>query len=73
MGCTELTVFTPQEIEYLQSQLLGRRATAGRDCRPHMVPVSFRYNPDTDAIGIGGHEFAKRKKFRDVAANPSAD
>ena len=38
-----------------------------------MVPVSFRYNPDTDAIGIGGHEFAKRKKFRDVAANPSAD
>ena len=33
---------------------------------PHVVPVAFRYNPDTDSIDVGGHDFAKRKKFRDV-------
>jgi pyridoxamine 5'-phosphate oxidase family protein len=33
---------------------------------PHVVPVAFRYNPDADSIDIGGHDFAKRKKFRDV-------
>ena len=31
-----------------------------------MVPLAFRYNPETDTIDIGGHDFAKRKKFRDV-------
>jgi PPOX class F420-dependent enzyme/OxyR family protein len=33
---------------------------------PHVVPVAFRYNPDPDTIDIGGHDFATRKKFRDV-------
>ena len=33
---------------------------------PHVVPVAFRYNADADSIDIGGHDFAKRKKFRDV-------
>lgn len=28
--------------------------------------MAFRYNPEQDAIDIGGHDFAKRKKFRDV-------
>jgi pyridoxamine 5'-phosphate oxidase family protein len=29
-------------------------------------PVAFHYNADSDSIDIGGHDFAKRKKFRDV-------
>jgi PPOX class F420-dependent enzyme/OxyR family protein len=62
--------FTPAEIAYLQSQRLGRIATVGSDGQPHVVPVGFRYNPEHDTIDIGGHDFAKRKKFRDVQQNP---
>jgi pyridoxamine 5'-phosphate oxidase family protein len=61
--------FTDVEIAYLQSQRLGRLATGGPDGQPHVVPVAFRYNPALDTIDIGGHDFAKRKKFRDVQRN----
>jgi pyridoxamine 5'-phosphate oxidase family protein len=64
------SVFSPAEIAYLQSQRLGRLATVGPDGQPHVVPVSFRYNPDMDTIDIGGHGFARRKKYRDVRHNP---
>lgn len=64
------SVFTPVEIAYLQSQRLGRLATVGADGQPHVVPVGFHYNPHLDTIDIGGHDFAKRKKFRDVRHNP---
>jgi pyridoxamine 5'-phosphate oxidase family protein len=62
--------FTPEEIAYLQSQRLGRLATVAPDGQPHVVPVGFRYNPELDTIDIGGHDFAKRKKYRDVRLNP---
>ena len=62
--------FTSEEIAYLQSQRLGRLATVGSDGHPHVVPVGFRYNPEFDTIDIGGHDFAKRKKYRDVQRNP---
>jgi pyridoxamine 5'-phosphate oxidase family protein len=61
-----MSAFSDAEIAYLGSQRLGRLATVGTDGMPHVVPVAFRYNPDADAIDIGGHDFAKRKKFRDV-------
>jgi pyridoxamine 5'-phosphate oxidase family protein len=61
-----VSVFSDAEIEYLGSQRLGRLATVGQDGMPHVVPVAFRYNSETDTIDIGGHDFAKRKKFRDV-------
>jgi len=61
-----MSVFTDSEIAYLGSQRLGRLATVGHDGMPHVVPVAFRYNPEADSIDIGGHDFAKRKKFRDV-------
>ena len=64
-----MSAFTPAEIAYLQSQRLGRIATAGSDCQPQVVPVVFRYNPETDTIDVGGHDFVKRKKFRDVQRN----
>lgn len=65
-----MKMFSPAEIGYLQSQRLGRLATVGPDGQPHVVPVGFRYNPELDTIDIGGHDFAKRKKFRDVQRNP---
>ncbi len=35
------------------------------------MPVSFRYNPQTDTIDVSGHGgFARRKKWRDVQHNP---
>ena len=66
-----MSVFTPAEIEYFGSQRLGRIATVGPSGQPHAVPVGFRYNADEeDTIDIGGHNFAKSKKFRDAQANP---
>ncbi|MBV9323927.1 MAG: PPOX class F420-dependent oxidoreductase [Chloroflexi bacterium] len=65
-----MSIFTPAEIAYLQSQRLARIATADARGQPHVVPVSFRYNPEADTIDVGGHGFAGRKKFRDVQANP---
>ena len=67
-----MSIFTAAEVEYLTTQRLGRLATAGTDGRPHVVPVAFRFNPDLDSIDVGGHNFATRKKYRDVQANPWA-
>jgi pyridoxamine 5'-phosphate oxidase family protein len=61
--------FTPAEIAYFQSQRLARIATVGPDGQPHVVPVGFRYNAETDTIDIGGHGFVGRKKYRDVQRN----
>ena len=58
--------FTPQEIEYLQSQRLGRMATIDSKDDLHVVPVGFRYNPEEDTIDIGGHNIAVTKKYRDA-------
>jgi len=65
-----MSVFTSEEIAYLRSQRLARLATVGPNGQPHVVPVSFRYNPDEDTIDVGGHGFIGRKKYRDVQANP---
>jgi pyridoxamine 5'-phosphate oxidase family protein len=65
-----MSVFTPAEISYLQSQRLGRLATVSAHGQPHVVPVGYHYNPTQDTIDVGGHDFSKRKKFRDVQRNP---
>ncbi|HEX6675497.1 MAG TPA: PPOX class F420-dependent oxidoreductase [Actinomycetes bacterium] len=66
-----MSVFTDEEREYLLSGVpLGRLATAGPDGMPHVVPTGFRYNQDHDTIDVGGHDFASRKKYRDVLGNP---
>jgi pyridoxamine 5'-phosphate oxidase family protein len=62
-----MSAFTAAEIAYLQSQRLGRLATVSAAGEPHVVPVTFRYNPDLDTIDIGGHNIGKSKKFRDAA------
>src|SRR5512139_1826210 len=58
--------FTKQEIEYLQSQRLGRLATVNSRGDLHVVPVGFRYNPEQDKIDIGGHNIVGTKKYRDA-------
>jgi pyridoxamine 5'-phosphate oxidase family protein len=67
-----MSVFTKLEIDYLSSQRLGRLATAGESGELHVVPVTFRYNPELDCIDIGGHNFGRSKKFRDVARSGRA-
>ncbi len=67
-----MSAFDAAEIDYLNDQFIGRLATAGPDGKPHVVPVSFSYNPEHDSIDIGGHNFGARKKFRDVQRNPWA-
>jgi PPOX class F420-dependent enzyme/OxyR family protein len=67
-----VSAFDAAEIDYLNDQFIGRLATAGPDGKPHVVPVSFSYNPDLDTIDIGGHNFGARKKYRDVQRNPWA-
>ena len=62
-----MSAFTEKEIAYLGEHRLGRLATVDAEGRPHVVPVAFRYNAEHDAVDIGGHNFAKSKKFRDVA------
>ena len=71
MPTTLKSVFTSAEIEYLKSQRLCRIATVGPNGQPHVVPVSFRYNTETDTIDVSGHGgFTKRKKWRDVQNDP---
>jgi pyridoxamine 5'-phosphate oxidase family protein len=60
---------TPAQIEYLRSQRHGRIATAGADGKPHVVPTSFRYNPELGTVDCGGLHVATTKKYRDVQAN----
>ncbi len=65
-----MSVFTVSEIEYLSRMTMGRLATVGRDGQPHVIPLTFRYNGDEDAIDIGGVDFTLGKKWRDMQANP---
>jgi len=61
-----MSVFTGKELEYLAEQRLGRIATVGPDGQPHVVPTSFRYNAEHDAIDVGGMRMSRTKKLRDV-------
>ena len=68
-----MSVFTEAEIQYLNSQLLGRLATVGADGRPHIVPVGIFYDPDAEAIVVGGHAgsgMVDSKKFNDAQRRP---
>lgn len=65
-------MFTDAEIEYLRSQRLGRLATVGADGQPHLIPITFLYNEDEDAIDLGGVDFGAGKKWRD-GGQPEGD
>jgi pyridoxamine 5'-phosphate oxidase family protein len=55
--------FTGAEIEYLQSQRLGRLATVNEKGDLHVVPVGFRYNPLEETIDIGGLNIVPSRKY----------
>ena len=61
-----MSVFTDKELGYIAGQRLGRIATVGPDGQPHVVPTSFRYNAEHDAIDVGGMRMSRTKKLRDV-------
>ncbi len=62
-----MSVFSDAELAYLHGgRRLARLATVGRDGTPHVVPVGWSYNPETDTIDVGGHDLAATKKFRDA-------
>lgn len=64
-----MSVFTKEEITYLQENKLGRLATAAAECQPHVIPVTYLFNEDEDTIDVGGLNFGSGKKWRDVLVN----
>ena len=65
-----MSVFTANELDYLHQQRLGRLATVDADGDPHVVPVGFRYNPETDTIDVGGHNVTQTKKWHRARQHP---
>src|SRR5689334_9150698 len=65
-----MSVFTPQEIEYIKGQKLARLATVNPKGQPQNAPVGFRYNAELDVIEIGGRYMSASKKFRNILQNP---
>jgi pyridoxamine 5'-phosphate oxidase family protein len=61
-----MSVFTDREREYLGERRLGRIATVGKDGTPHVVPVGWSYNAEDESIDVGGMQFDRTKKFKDV-------
>jgi pyridoxamine 5'-phosphate oxidase family protein len=65
-----MSVFTKNELKYISEQRLGRLATVDMDGNPHVVPVGFQHNPETDTIEIGGHSISRTNKWRDAGQHP---
>jgi pyridoxamine 5'-phosphate oxidase family protein len=64
-----MSVFSDAELTYLAKGRLGRLATIDAAGMPHVVPLGWRYNPELDAIDIGGRDFARTRKFRNAQRN----
>jgi pyridoxamine 5'-phosphate oxidase family protein len=68
-----LSAFTHRELGYLRAERrLGRLATVGKNGTPHVAPVGWSYNAQHDTIDVGGRDFARTKKYRDVEATGRA-
>jgi pyridoxamine 5'-phosphate oxidase family protein len=65
-----MSQFSEREIHALKSASMGRIATVGRDGQPHVVPVDYRFDAETNTIEIGGYDFEQTKKYRDIAREP---
>src|SRR5215472_17206563 len=64
-----MSKFMDIELEYLQTQRLGRLATINKNGEPQIAPVTFRYNEELDTIDIGGLNNGETQKFRNVGRN----
>ncbi|HEY3732879.1 MAG TPA: PPOX class F420-dependent oxidoreductase [Streptosporangiaceae bacterium] len=60
------------EIDYLQSQRLGRLATIQPDGSPQVKPVGFCYNPELGTIDISGFGMSASQKFRNAGRDGRA-
>lgn len=62
-----MSTFSAAELAYLDSQPLGRVATA--DGQPHVMPVGGFHDPSTETLVIGSvADMAASKKFRPHSA-----
>lgn len=64
-------MFTDKEVEYLDSQRLGRLATVTTKNQAHVVPTGFRVSDDRTAIEVGGHNLSARRPLylRNIETN----
>jgi pyridoxamine 5'-phosphate oxidase family protein len=64
--------FTDAELEFLHSgdRRLARVATIGPDGTPHVTPVGYAYDPETDGLAVRGLNLVATKKYRDLRRNP---
>lgn len=62
-------VFTDAEIEYLQSQRLGRLATLTPEGNLQNSPVGFQLDEQSGVINVFGRSLGNTRKFHNVAAN----
>jgi pyridoxamine 5'-phosphate oxidase family protein len=60
---------TPEQLDCLAGQRLGRLATVDAAGAPQNNPVGFRYNPDLGTIDIAGWNMGRSRKFRNLAKN----
>ncbi len=58
--------FSPEDLEYLRGQILGRLATVDGSGAPQNNPVGFVVDGDTGQVLIGGHALATTRKFRNI-------
>ena len=65
-------IFTAAELAYLSEQHLGRIATSSATGVPDVAPVTFRVDPETHEIVIGGMDNTKTIKYRNVIATGRA-
>ena len=67
-----MAIFTPAEVQYLQSQRLGRLATVNAKGEPHVIPVAYRFDPQAEVLEIAGRNMAGTRKYRDVRGQGKA-
>src|SRR5437762_3495691 len=65
-----MSVFTEKELEYLGEQRLGRLATVDAAGNPHVVPMGFRYDAESDTIDMGGFDIAGSIKWKHAERHP---
>ncbi|MBU9762540.1 PPOX class F420-dependent oxidoreductase [Mycobacterium sp. TNTM28] len=67
-------LFTQKEKDYLASQRVGRLATVGKTAQPHVIPVGFHLDTDSESIKIGGHSYRGQARLyiRHLQSNPQA-
>jgi pyridoxamine 5'-phosphate oxidase family protein len=63
---------TDAEVNYLETQQLGRLATIQSDGSPQVKPVGFRYNSGLGTIDVTGFNMTASQKFRNVSRNGHA-